>query len=49
MPSGIDSLNGKKQGLDLELFQIDIKTTFLNDNLKEEIHMNQSIGFVSKG
>ena len=34
--------------LDLEFFQIDIKTAFLNRNLEEEICMDQSIGFVSK-
>jgi hypothetical protein len=28
--------------LDLELFHIDVKTTFLNDKLKEEIFMQQS-------
>ena len=35
--------------LNLELFQMDVKTTFLNENLEEEIYMDQSIGFVSKG
>jgi len=35
--------------LDLELFQMDAKTAFLNGNLKEEIYMDQPIGFVSKG
>jgi len=35
--------------LDLELFQMDVKTTFLNGNLEEEIYMDQAIGFVSKG
>ena len=34
--------------LDLELFQMDIKTAFLNGNLEEEINMNQPIGFVLK-
>ena len=34
--------------LDLELFQMDVKTVFLNGNLEEEIYMNQLIGFVSK-
>ena len=35
--------------LDLELFQMDVKTAFINENLEEEIYMNQPIGFVSKG
>ena len=35
--------------LDLELFQMNVKTTSLNKNLKKEIFMDQLIGFVSKG
>ena len=35
--------------LDLELFQMDVKTALLNGNLKEEIYMDQPIGFVSMG
>ena len=35
--------------LDLELFQIDVKTAFINGNLEEEIYMNQPICFVTKG
>jgi Reverse transcriptase (RNA-dependent DNA polymerase) len=33
-------------GLDLELHQMDVKTTFLNDNLEEEIYMEQPASFV---
>ena len=35
--------------LDLELFQMDTKTAFLNGNLEEEIYMDHPNGFVSKG
>ena len=35
--------------LNLELYQMDIKTTFLNEELDEEIYMDQPIGFVTKG
>ena len=35
--------------LNLELFQMDVKTAFLNSSLKEEIRMDQPIGFISKG
>jgi len=34
---------------DLELYQTDVKTTFLNDNLKEEIYMCQHKGFAIEG
>ena len=35
--------------LKLELYQMDVKTTFLNGELDEEIYMDQPIGFVTKG
>ena len=31
--------------MDLELYQMDIKTTFLNEELDEEIYMDQPLGF----
>jgi Reverse transcriptase (RNA-dependent DNA polymerase) len=36
-------------GLDLELHQMDVKTTFLNGNLEEEIYMEQPANFVVEG
>ena len=35
--------------LNSELYQMDIKTAFLNGELDEEIYMDQPIGFVTKG
>ena len=35
--------------LDLELYQMDAKTAFLNGDLKEEIFMQQPDGYKVKG
>ena len=35
--------------LDLELYQMDVKTIFLNGELDEEIYMDQPMGFEKKG
>jgi len=34
---------------DLELHQMDVKTTFLNANLKENVYMDQLMGFSIEG
>ena len=34
---------------DLELHQIDVKTSFLNESLDEEVYMDQPKGFSVKG
>ena len=34
---------------DMELVQMDVKTTFLNGELDEEIYMEQPVGFIANG
>ena len=34
---------------DYEIWQMDVKTAFLNNNLDEEIYMSQIEGFIEKG
>lgn len=40
---------GLVASLNLELEQIDVKTTFLHGDLEEEIYMDQPEGFAIKG
>ena len=35
--------------MDLELYQMNVKTTFLNGEFEEEIYMEQSVSFMTKG
>jgi len=35
--------------LNLELYQMNVKTAFLNGELDAEIYMNQHVGFIEKG
>lgn len=49
MHSSIRVLLAITASLDLELDQMDVKTTFLHGNLDEEIFMSQPEGFIEEG
>jgi hypothetical protein len=34
--------------MNLELYQIDVRTAFLNEELNEDIYMDQPLGFKTK-
>nr|GFA99516.1 retrovirus-related Pol polyprotein from transposon TNT 1-94 [Tanacetum cinerariifolium] len=42
------SINEEAFHEDFTVFQMDVKTTFLNGILKEEVYVGQPLGFVSK-
>ena len=48
MLKSIRSLLSIAANYDSEIWQMDVKTTFLNGNLEEEIYMMQSKGFIAK-
>ena len=35
--------------MDLELYQMDVRTMFLNGEINKEIYMDQPLGFETKG
>ena len=47
--SSIKTILSSAASLDLEIEQMDVKTTFLHGDLEEEIHMEQPKGFKVKG
>ena len=47
--TSIRTVLGLAASLNLEIEQMDVKTTFLHGDLKEEIYMEQPEGFVVKG
>ena len=49
MVKSIRILISMAASLDYEIWQIDVKTVFLNDNLDEEIYMSQPKRFIEKG
>ena len=47
--SSIRVVLGLAANLELEVEHMDVKTTFLHDDLEEEIYMEQPMSFVVKG
>ena len=47
--TSIHTVLGLAASLDLEVEQMDVKTTFLHSDLEEEIYMEQPEGFEEKG
>ena len=46
--SSVQILISLAANLGWQLFQLDVKNAFLNDDLKEEVYMEQPLGFVAK-
>ena len=49
MPKSIRILLSIATHYDYEIWQMDVKTTFLNGHIQEEIFMDQPEGFISHG
>ena len=47
--SSIRTVLGIATSMNLEVEQLDVKTTFLHGDLEEEIYMKQPEGFIDKG
>ena len=35
--------------MELQVFQLDVKSTFLNGDYEEEVYVEQSMGYIKKG
>ena len=35
--------------MELQVFQLDVKSTFLNGDFEEEVYVEQSMGYIKKG
>ena len=49
MLKSIKILPSMVASLDYEIWQMDVKTVVLNDNLDDDIYMSQPKGFIEKG